>query len=297
VDFALFNPAANQNCTGSSRDAGQNKALSGANPSVATSNALALTALGAGGAPYVWQAHYDGNATYPAFTEDCNVEEVTAVDAQIYINPGNATNIVGNAHTLTVTLLTFDDASASSCSDVLTSAGKCAVNGANVVLSLRNNKAQAFFVGGVNTCTTDANGNCSVQINSTHVGGVDIRATATNFSQLGVNGTFTRATGGANNPDAHKIYINPNTSMEVIDHLNGLPNDATGSVTYHVYNSSSCLGGAIVATSVKSIVTAGVIPASDPYLVTAGSAYFDATYSGNYGTFNTSCTAEVVTVS
>ena len=80
-----------------------------------------------------------------------------------------------------------------------------APNGTLVTFSLLNNTAGATFVGGVNTCTTTG-GTCSIQINSSTPGGVDIHATTT-FSVGGVSLTRSTGSGGLNSADAHKDYV------------------------------------------------------------------------------------------
>ncbi|MEI6462338.1 MAG: hypothetical protein WCO33_01555 [bacterium] len=56
--------------------------------------------------------------------------------------------------------------------------GMVLASGALVTFSLSNNSIGAYFVGGVNTCTTDATGTCSVQVNSAYAGIVNVTATS-----------------------------------------------------------------------------------------------------------------------
>src|SRR5437899_100978 len=113
--------------------------------------------------------------------------------------------MVGSAHTITATVLQDDGIPAGAPGDPVTGVGP-APNGTLVTFSLLNNAAGATFVGSVNTCTTTA-GMCSVQINTTSAGGVDIRATTT----FVVGGqTITRSTGDGLSGDsgnAHKTYV------------------------------------------------------------------------------------------
>jgi len=117
----------------------------------------------------------------------------TYVDAKILITPDRATNNIGQAHTITATV-TEDPGT-----------GPVAAGGELVTFSLLNNAATANFVGDVDTCTTDASGQCSVQINTTAPGSVDIHATV----DVGVGGlTLTRATDSTHGSsgDANKVY-------------------------------------------------------------------------------------------
>jgi hypothetical protein len=140
------------------------------------------------------------------------------VNAKIAVTPLTAVNAIGQPHTITATVQQ-DDGIAAPGGDNVTGFGS-APTGTLVTFSLLNNVANATFVGGVNTCTTTAGGTCSVKINSTAPGGVDIHATTT-FSVGGVSLTRATGTGGLNGADAHKSYvggsitINPTGTNEV----------------------------------------------------------------------------------
>ena len=128
----------------------------------------------------------------------------TYVNAQIDLSPLTATNEVNSAHTITATVQQDDGIPAAGGGDGVTGFGP-APNGTLVTFSLLNNTAGAAFVGGVNTCTTTG-GTCTVQINTSTAGGVDIHATTT-FSVGGVSLTRSTGTGGLNSGDAHKTYV------------------------------------------------------------------------------------------
>ncbi len=119
----------------------------------------------------------------------------TWVDASITLSPLTATNNVNAPHTITATV-TKDPGT-----------GSVPASGVLVTFSLLNNTAGAAFVGGVNTCTTNVSGQCSVQINSATPGNVDIHATTT-FSVGGVS--LTRASGdglSGDSANANKVYV------------------------------------------------------------------------------------------
>jgi hypothetical protein len=118
----------------------------------------------------------------------------TWVDGWITVTPLKATNGIGEAHTITAHVTQDNGGTVSTAPD-----------GTKVEFSLSNNTAGASFVGGVDECTTTG-GDCSVQINTTSAGGVDIHASTT-FSVGGVS--ITRATDGTgnNSVDAHKDYL------------------------------------------------------------------------------------------
>jgi hypothetical protein len=119
----------------------------------------------------------------------------TYVDAQIDVSPLEATNEVNDPHEITATVQ----------QDPGTSVFGPAPDGTLVTFSLLNNSAGAAFVGGVNTCTTTS-GSCSVSINTSTAGSVDIHATTT-FDVGGVS--LTRQTDGLgnNSADANKVYV------------------------------------------------------------------------------------------
>ncbi len=118
----------------------------------------------------------------------------TYVEAKIVLSPLTATNSINTPHTITATVMEDDGG------------GFDPSPGELVTFSLLNNTANASFVGGINTCTTDANGQCSVQINSSTPGSVDIHASV----DVHVGGlTLHRETDSTHGSsgNANKVYV------------------------------------------------------------------------------------------
>ncbi|MDP9238448.1 MAG: hypothetical protein M3P30_13825 [Chloroflexota bacterium] len=128
------------------------------------------------------------------------------MDARIDVSPATATNDVNSKHTITFTIQQNDGFLASEGGDGVTGLA-LAPNGTVCTLSLLNNNIGASFVGGVNACGTSG-GTCTVQINSSNAGSVDIRA-KTIFTVGGLS--LTRETGTTattqHGVDAHKVYV------------------------------------------------------------------------------------------
>lgn len=127
------------------------------------------------------------------------------VDAKIAVTPLTDTNEVNDPHTITATVQQDDGLAANVGGGDTVSGFGPAPNGTLVTFSLPTNTANASFVGGVNTCTTTS-GSCSVAINTTTAGPVDIHATTT-FSVSGLSLTRATGTGGNNGADANKVYV------------------------------------------------------------------------------------------
>jgi hypothetical protein len=132
------------------------------------------------------------------------------VDATISLAPLTDTNGITELHTVTATVQQDDGlASGATGGDSATGFGPPPV-GTTVTFSLANNTANAGFhpTSGSNTCTTVANGTCSIQITSSTAGSVDIHA-STSVTVGGV--AVARATGpgvGTNvGDDAQKTFI------------------------------------------------------------------------------------------
>lgn len=87
---------------------------------------------------------------------------VTYIGANITLDPLSATNNINDFHLLTATVTENSGTGPVAAADEM------------VTFSLVNNTAGASFVGGINTCTTNASGQCSIQINSASPGSVDI---------------------------------------------------------------------------------------------------------------------------
>ncbi len=126
------------------------------------------------------------------------------VDAQIDLTPLTATNEVNSAHTITATVQQ-DDGLATGGDGV--DGWAPAPDGTVVTFSLLNNTAGADFVGGVDTCTINNGlGTCSVDINTSTAGSVDIHATTT-FTVAGVSLTRETDGQGNNSTNANKVYV------------------------------------------------------------------------------------------
>ena len=162
----------------------------------------------------------NGSATHNALCDDTD-EAVSVVDAQIDLSPLTATNEVNHAHTIEA-FVQQDDGRTSGATggDGATGFGP-APAGTLVTFSLpaATNTAGATFVGGVNTCLTIlATGKCTVQINTSTAGSVDIHATTT-FSVLGDPDRAT-GTGGLNSADANKIYVDAQIDLSPLTATN-----------------------------------------------------------------------------
>ena len=132
---------------------------------------------------YRWIAHYSGDANYNAVDGTCNAanESSIAVDARLTISP-SATNEVGDPHTFTVTV--SDDPGTGTFAPFQGAT-------AHVTLTDSNGSAHAAAAGTCVTGTTDANGQCTIVVNSTAPGQVGVHVGTT----ITVNGqSITRAT-------------------------------------------------------------------------------------------------------
>jgi hypothetical protein len=138
------------------------------------------------------------------------------VDAQIDLSPPTDTNEVNEEHTVTVTVQQDDGQAAGG--DETDGFGP-APDGTLVSFNLINNTAGATFVGG-NTCNTSG-GSCTVQINTSTAGSVDIHATTT-FSVGGVSLTRATGTGGLNSADANKVYVDAQIDLSPLTDTNSV---------------------------------------------------------------------------
>ena len=163
-------------------------------------------------------------------------------DAQIDLTPLDATNEVGDPHTITATVQQDDTLPAGPPGDNADGYGP-APDGTLVTFSLLNNVANAVFVGGVNTClTSGGTGQCSVQIVTSTAGGVDIHATTT-FSVQGVSLTRATGTGGLNSADAHKTYVDAQIDVTPLDDTNPVNQPHTINATVQQDDGIAAPGG------------------------------------------------------
>ena len=135
---------------------------------------------------------------------------IICVDARIDLTPITWTNEVNSPHTVTCLIKQDDGLKPAEGGDAVDGLGP-APNGTVCTLSLLPpNTAGASFVGGVNTCSTTG-GSCTVQINATKAGSVDIHGTTT-FLVGGVSLTRSTNTAG-NGTDVEKIYVDARISI------------------------------------------------------------------------------------
>ena len=91
-----------------------------------------------------------------------------------------------------------------------------------------------------------------------------------------------------------------NTSVHDTATLSGATSDASGTVTYGLFSDSSCQVEVANLTPTDNSVVNGVVPDSNSYnFPTAGTYYFQATYSGdsnNAGPVSSPCTSEEMVV-
>jgi hypothetical protein len=152
------------------------------------------------------------------------------VNGRISINPPTDTNGITETHTLTATVEQDDG---------LAPSGFDPVSGALVTFTLSNNTAGAVFVGGVSTCTTGAQGTCTVQITSSTAGSVDIQASST-WTLSGVTLTRTTGTGAPNSGNANKVFVDGTLRWLKRDQDGNLLGGATFEVCRtHDFNSNS----------------------------------------------------------
>jgi len=150
--------------------------------------------------------------------------ECPSANLRITLTPLTATNRVGDAHTITALVET--DATGT----------WQIVQGANVAFALLNNTAGAAFVPpGTTSCVTGAAGTCTIQINTTTPGSVDIQGTATatvnGFPLSATSGTAGNiALGGSAN--ANKVYVDLRITLSPLTATNavGAPHQITATV-------------------------------------------------------------------
>jgi hypothetical protein len=230
ITFTLYSPSVSSNCGTAiaTRVVNVNNGNDDYKASAGTgSGSLTPTAAGT----YYWIASYSGdNPNTLAKSGACGDtnESSRVVDAKISVSPLTATNEVNHAHTITATVNQDDGIPAGAPGDAVTGFGP-APNGTTVTFSLANNTAGAAFVSGVNTCTTTG-GTCTVQINTSTAGSVDIHATST-FSVGGVSLTRATGTGGNNGADANKVYVDANITVSPLEATNVVGDSHTLVVT------------------------------------------------------------------
>ena len=132
-------------------------------------------------------------------------------NAKIEISPPTSTNAVDTNHNLTAHVEKMDST---------TGYVYAPVSGAVVTFAI--DSGPGSFVGGIDTCTTDGTGSCTVQITSDTAGTTVVSATTT-VQACGVDVPVTTDGQGENSPPAEKdwvdakITIDPDTDTNAID--------------------------------------------------------------------------------
>ncbi len=171
--------------------------------------------------------------------------------ARVSITPPDATNEIGTNHTFTVKVEKKDAG---------TGYAWAPANNAPVTASLTNsNGANATFVGG-NTCTTGANGTCTVTIRSTTTGTTTVSASANVSVGEEIRSVTTNGQDG-NSAPANKLWVN--VKIAIKKYTNGADADtAPGpyilagfpvSWTYQVTNSGTVALSNIRVTDSKGV--------------------------------------------
>lgn len=142
----------------------------------------------------------DGDGNDDTATDDATV---TYIGANITLDPLLATNNINDPHTFTATVMENPGN------------GWIAASGELVTFTLVNNTAGASFVNG-NTCTTDVNGKCMIQINSTSPGTVEISGAVDvrllNFTlHRETDGTLGSSVNAVKTYEAGKIIVEKQT--------------------------------------------------------------------------------------
>jgi hypothetical protein len=163
------------------------------------------------------------------------------VDAQIDLSPLTDTNGISENHTITATVQQDDGLAANTGGgDAVTGFGP-APTGTTVTFSFVG--TAATFVGGVSTCTTAADGTCSIQIVSASAGTFVVHATTTfNIGPAPIE-PVTRATGtgGLNSADAQKEFVAGSLAWV----KNGLGNARLAGATFSVCRTLDRFGSAV----------------------------------------------------
>jgi len=165
-----------------------------------------------------WRAIYSGDGNNQGAKSDCASEQLSVVDAKIVINPLTATNEVGSPHVFTVTVMKNTGSGFVPAAGEAVTATATASNGATIT------SAGGTSPTCVSANTTDANGQCTVTVNSSTGGKITVHASVT-LNVAGVS--LTRATGDSNTGDSPngvktyvdaRIVISPLTATNEVGH-------------------------------------------------------------------------------
>lgn len=148
---------------------------------------------------YVLVTDNDGSTA-----SDDDSKTVKVIGARITFKDLTATNDINDPHIFTVKV------------EQNKGGGWIVYSGGLVSFSLVNNTAGASFVGGVDTCTTDVNGECDIQINSSSPGTVEVHAeTTVDVLEQSINrqtdGTLGSSINAKKTYEAGKIIIKKET--------------------------------------------------------------------------------------
>jgi hypothetical protein len=135
--------------------------------------------------------------------------------ARIRLTPLTATNEVNSPHTVTATVEQDDGLAAGAGGDGAT--GYVASVGTTVTFTLPVNTANATPNGG--TCTTNAQGQCALTINTSTPGSVQIHA-STSITIGAVTLTPSTGSGGDNSADASKVYVDAQIDLSPLTATN-----------------------------------------------------------------------------
>jgi uncharacterized repeat protein (TIGR01451 family) len=179
-------------------------------------------------------------ATGDGLSGDSSNAVKTWVDAKIAINPLSATNETGSAHTFTVTVS----------KDLGDGSGFVAASGATVTATLTDSNGATHSAAG-GTCvtgTTDANGQCTIIVNSSTPGKVTVNATVT--LSLGTPAiSVTRSTSDGKPGDsanAVKTFVDSYITISPATAINNVT--VTHTFTIQVFTNDGS-GAGYVATS------------------------------------------------
>jgi len=162
-----------------------------------------------------FEAHYSGDSNFAPSDGDC--EPLAVVDAFITVTPPEATNIAGDAHTVTVTVM----------QNTGDGNGFVAASGAEIDYTVTDSDGASATVDHTNSScdgTTDGNGQCTVVFTSPTTGTDTVNASVT-LSLAGI--AVTRSTSGDAGPGGSgpalkhfvdaRITIGPAATNEVGD--------------------------------------------------------------------------------
>ena len=172
-------------------------------------------------------------------------------NAKIEISPPTSTNAVDTNHNLTAHVEKMDST---------TGYVYAPVSGAVVTFAI--DSGPGSFVGGIDTCTTDGTGSCTVQITSDTAGTTVVSATTT-VQACGVDVPVTTDGQGENSPPAEKDWVDGSIKWYKNDDT-GLPLGGAIFEVCRICNYNSDTGQCDSIEPVCQLVTDNVSPDDDP---------------------------------